>query len=499
MDQDDRTAEWRAVGEVSALGLSNGCVVPVRTDLGTVGLLIAGSTRPGWETTLRPLLETTASLLSAAARHERTASTQQRLLTTDPDTGLANAAGMLPWLDPTSAAPGDLALVRIQTVEDIHTAYGPRQARSFLLACAQALQQSLDAPVARTAANELGLVVHGVASARRVGEQVARTLAAPVTISDGLHAIADTAVGVVRVGPGEHPATALASARAALSAAARRPQHRVEVYERRFVTDTASALGQAVALEEAVRDGQLSIHVQPGRRFTERAPRWAEILVRFDSPDLAGVPVGELVANAERSGAVTRLGTQVMRHAAALDQRLRRGGLGLDLLSINLSVLQLQETSLADELAAIVRSAGGSPDSFAVELTESVAMSDARPARAVLEALGAQGFRIVIDDFGAGSIAMHRLLDLPFDVLKIDRSLLRGTTEDAARRTVLASAIRLGLDLDKLVIVAGVETQAQLAMVRDMGADVAQGFCVARPQPPELGVLELADWGLWRP
>jgi diguanylate cyclase len=248
-----------------------------------------------------------------------------------------------------------------------------------------------------------------------------------------------------------------------------------------------------------VRECDVAIHVQAGRRLSERAPRWAEVLLRLPGTTVGDVPVAQVIKRAERLGLMSRLSRQVVRQAAALDQRLRLLGLPLDLLSINLSASQLADEGLPDELTEAVEVAGSSPTAFALEVTETAALEDARAARVVLDRLRERGFTIMLDDFGSGASSLQRLVDLPVDALKIDRSLLVDAHRDRTRRIVLASAVHLALDLGKLAIIEGVETADDAQLAVELGADIAQGWFFAVPQAPDFGVLELADWDVWEP
>lgn len=187
----------------------------------------------------------------------------------------------------------------------------------------------------------------------------------------------------------------------------------------------------------------------------------------------------------------------VARKTAELDVHLREAAAPVDRLSVNLSARQLTDVDLPDRLATIINDAGSTPDRIALEITETAMVDDLKGARLILQRLHAHGFMIMIDDFGSGTSTLQRLADLPVDAVKVDRSLLHGATQEPDRRTVLAAAIGLATQLDKLIIVEGVETIEEARLINDLGADIAQGYYFAIPHAPDRGVLQQRPWDVW--
>jgi EAL domain-containing protein (putative c-di-GMP-specific phosphodiesterase class I) len=483
--------------EMKVLGLRSAVIAPVVVDGVIRSLLFVGSTNASWDAHLVNLLDTAADLIgSAVARQQHDENLRQQLVT-DIETGLPGAAVVDLALGSALRSPsgGTVVIVRLRRYDDVAAAYGGRQAAQFLTVCAQQLDDALGVTTCRVGTGELGFV--DMAGRADIGDLVHATLAGPLPVRDGLRALADPVVGVCQASRHTTAAAALTRARAALAVAAVRADDPPVPASESLVLDTAQELGRALALEEAIADRRIVIHTQAGRRLTDRAPRWAEVLVRFSDTDLADIPVQEVIATAERTGAIHQLGLQVMRAAALLRQRL--GDLGPELLSINLSAVQLRSEDLPEKLEKIVRRVGCAPAQFALELTETAIMHDLDRAGRVVHALADAGFTLMIDDFGAGTSTIRKLVDLPFDVLKIDRALVAGIHTDPRRHRLLASTIDLGLGQDKLIVVEGIETPDDAAAVARLGADIAQGYCFSRPGPPEIGVLECADWSVWKP
>ncbi|CAN5466975.1 hypothetical protein BH23ACT9_BH23ACT9_01290 [soil metagenome] len=415
----------------------------------------------------------------------------------DIETGLDNVAAIEIALHRGGTERRRLAvvIVRLQAYDDVHTAYGRKPALSFLRYAAEQIEDRFGARPARVGHNELAFVLRDD-PAGSPAEEVLDALADPILISPLLRAMADPAVGVAR-GPGNP--LLLVHARSAMVEAARTPRSASADYRGCFIADTARDLGQAVALQQAITDGALHILLQPGRRLRDAAPRWAEALVRFDAPELADLGVGDLIAITERSGSIVDLGQQVMRLAATALGDLRRRGIELDLLSVNLSAVQLGSDDLAQQIAAIVTEAGESCDSFALELTETAVMADPPMALRQFERLRSCGFTIMIDDFGAGQSSLRRLVELPFDVLKLDHSLLQKVHQDANRRLVLEAVIRLAQDLGRTVIAEGVESAADATLLVELGVHLAQGHWFGPAMRTDDAALLATPWDVWTP
>jgi EAL domain-containing protein (putative c-di-GMP-specific phosphodiesterase class I) len=190
-----------------------------------------------------------------------------------------------------------------------------------------------------------------------------------------------------------------------------------------------------------------------------------------------------MVTMAERSGIITSLGYWVMERACADFVCWTSGADAMaDVgLAINLSAKQLSEPGLAAEMAAIADRAGVAHDRIEFELTESSVMTDPTAAQRTLEELRTRGFRLSIDDFGTGQSSLSYVHRLPVNRLKFDRSFF--AREKGARETdaVIRTIVELGRRLGIAVVAEGVETEADLARVRSLGCELAQGFLFAKP------------------
>ena len=247
-----------------------------------------------------------------------------------------------------------------------------------------------------------------------------------------------------------------------------------------FVTDLRTALAE----------DQLTVAYQPVVRVDTGAPVGVEALARWEHPRRGTVSPQQFVALAEENGLIAPLGRWVL--TAACRQLVRwdaeLGPLAPSAVSVNVSPLQLRRPDFAGEVAGVLAATGLDGTRLCLELTESVVLRDPQAAVRTFTALRALGVRIALDDFGTGYSSLALLRDLPVDLLKIDRSFVSGGSGPAAD-ALLASVVQLADSLGLVAVAEGVETGQQLALLRDLGCPLAQGYLMSRP----VGPAQLAD------
>src|SRR5262249_51783970 len=200
---------------------------------------------------------------------------------------------------------------------------------------------------------------------------------------------------------------------------------------------------------------------------------------------------GRFIEAAEDSGLIVPIGAWAMADACRqlADWRSGRGALANLNVAVNLSVRQAIRPDLVDTVLLALVEAGLPPQALALEVTESVLSdADATTVRQ-LGQLRDMGIRIGIDDFGTGYSSLTYLKRLPVSFLKIDRSFVSGLVDDVSDRKIVSAVIHLAQALGLVAIAEGVEDLAQLAMLRELGCDQAQGYLFGRPRPgpPDTG------------
>ena len=150
-------------------------------------------------------------------------------------------------------------------------------------------------------------------------------------------------------------------------------------------------------------------------------------------------------------------------------------------MSVNLSARQFARPDLAARVAAVLAETGLPPATLELEITESLAMSDAEATGVTLRALHELGVRVVLDDFGTGYSSLAYLSQLPLDVIKVDRSFVAGLHESPANLAIVRAVVGLAQGLGIAVTAEGIEREDQLEALRELGCDRGQGFLFARP------------------
>lgn len=206
-----------------------------------------------------------------------------------------------------------------------------------------------------------------------------------------------------------------------------------------------------------------------------------EALLRWRHPERGLLGADLFVPLAEQSGLISHLGTWALREACAQSARWRRMHALPLFVAVNVSARQI-ERGLPSQVAQILAETGAQPGSLTLEITESAVLHDEAGARRVLAQLSELGVRIATDDFGAGHTSLAQLRTFPLDVLKIDRSFVRGLDQPCSSDGVIVPAlVSLAHDLGLSVVAEGVETARQRDRLRACSCDAGQGFLFSRP------------------
>ncbi|MGZ4131796.1 MAG: putative bifunctional diguanylate cyclase/phosphodiesterase [Actinomycetota bacterium] len=263
--------------------------------------------------------------------------------------------------------------------------------------------------------------------------------------------------------------------------------------------DAAEKLSLTTRLREAVRSEPWVLHWQPIVELETGAVRAVEGLIRWQEPNGGLVAPGEFIPLAEELGLIEAIGDWVVGELARQQAEWQSAGVDVRV-GFNLSPRQLWSAHLAEKLLGRIRTAGVDPCSVTVEITESTAMADPDRTLMILNELHAWGFRLALDDFGTGYSSLARLKHMPVDVLKIDRSFVRDVHRDPGLGSMVHAMIQLAHGLGMTPLAEGVEATEELALLREQGCPLAQGFLFSRPVPAEeIPALVAREGGLLPP
>jgi EAL domain-containing protein (putative c-di-GMP-specific phosphodiesterase class I) len=239
----------------------------------------------------------------------------------------------------------------------------------------------------------------------------------------------------------------------------------------------------AEAVRKALNSSSFQVYYQPIVSAETGRIVSAEALVRLHSETLGWISPVEFIQLAEQNGTIHRIGDFVLEESCRFLARLRETGHRLENLEINLSAAQCIQANLVGRLTSTAQRYGLSPEELCFEITETAAALSPKLMRRNLEALAAAGFSLAIDDFGTGYSNVAGLMEIPFRIVKIDRSIVLGMEQSPNIRIGVEGLITMFRSMGVRIVAEGIETQAQLDTLRSLGAELIQGFYFSCPLP----------------
>ena len=321
-----------------------------------------------------------------------------------------------------------------------------------------------------------------VGRAESAAQRILDSLAAPFR-AGGTELYVSASIGIsLYPQDGDEPGSLLRNADAAMLES-KKGGH-AYVVSNRGALDSSAKLQFVTRLRKAVESQRWTLHYQPVLDLATGRMRGVEALIRWIEADGTMVPPGDFIPVAEELGLIEAIGDWVVRELVYQSQAWRE--LDIDLsVSFNLSPRQFWQPDLAKGILERIREGGVDPTKVVVEITESSAMTDPDRAQKILEDLHEGGLRIAIDDFGTGYSSLARIRDMPVDVLKIDRSFVSGVDVDPQNQSIVSAFIELARGLGVTTLAEGIETEGELAFVRERGCVMGQGFYFSKAVPPE--------------
>jgi EAL domain-containing protein (putative c-di-GMP-specific phosphodiesterase class I) len=248
-------------------------------------------------------------------------------------------------------------------------------------------------------------------------------------------------------------------------------------------------LDREQSLEQGLARGEFEVYFQPMVSLASGCAAGFEAVLRWRRADGSLDDPASFIGLAEEAGLMGRLTRSVLDGVCGAIAELQDAvavacpAATPAFVSLNLSSAELAQAGLVDEIVAAVKAAAVDASHLQVEVTESVLMEDPDQAAQVLRRLKLHGITVSVDDFGTGYSSLSYLQHLPIDVLKIDRSFVTALPLGAGSRKIVRAVARLARDLGLLTVAEGVERGEELALVREYGCDLAQGFLFAPPLP----------------
>ena len=346
--------------------------------------------------------------------------------------------------------------------------------------------------LARLGGDEFAVLLEGANEAIAVGAagRLLSSLDEPIEVA-GRSLRLGASVGILAHpgGPAESDAL-IRDADLAMYAAKEAGRGRCEVYRYEMGRELGELLGPEHELRLGLERAEFVLHYQPVLALETRAIVGVEALVRWHSPSGKLVTAERFVPVAEATGLIAPIGEFVLREACRQTAEWERAGMLPDgfITWVNVSGKQVSDGEVESLVKHELARSGLSPRRLGLEVTETAVVLDGHAgerARAELRNVHDLGVRIAIDDFGTGFSSLGQLRRFPVDVLKVDKSFVQGVELDARDAAITANLASLAHALGLVAIAEGIESDAQLAAVKDLGCDHAQGFLFARPMPAE--------------
>lgn len=258
-----------------------------------------------------------------------------------------------------------------------------------------------------------------------------------------------------------------------------------QFYSRDILSELTGRLDIEQNLRFALEREELSLHYQAKVNLKTGAITGVEALLRWQNPQLGSVTPTRFIPVAEETGMILSIGKWVLMTACLQNVTWQKQGLPAICMAVNLSLKQLTDINLMENIEAALKDSGMAPNLLELEITESMIMSNPKKMRDVLVKIKNMGVRLAIDDFGTGYSSLSQLKHFPIDTLKIDRSFIRNVPVNSEDKAITHAIIAMGETLGFVVVAEGVETIEQMDYLKGQACDEMQGFYFSKPIVPE--------------
>jgi EAL domain-containing protein (putative c-di-GMP-specific phosphodiesterase class I) len=238
-----------------------------------------------------------------------------------------------------------------------------------------------------------------------------------------------------------------------------------------------------IAARKDPEDPRVLVYCQPVYNIRTGKYDTAEALMRLQLADLGLVFPDQFIPLAEENGYIHVLTQIILSKTCRAIRTLMSEGFEIERISVNVSALELRDQDFCGDIDEIIGRSGVDAGRIAIELTESRNDSDFMLMKEKIEELKGKGITFYLDDFGTGYSNMERILELPFDIIKFDRSMVIAGSQDKRSEQVLGSLADLFSKLDYSVLYEGVEDEKDEEMCRSLNASYLQGYKYSKPIP----------------
>jgi diguanylate cyclase (GGDEF)-like protein/PAS domain S-box-containing protein len=426
----------------------------------------------------------------------------------DPLTGSPNRAFFMEQLNEAVAATKAsqsvifaVMFIDLDRFKVINDSLGHLVGDQLLIECARRLDSVVREGdlVARLGGDEFAILLNPIAvidDAQGVADRIHQVLQTPLLLS-GREIFISASVGIASSLTGAVEAVDfLRDADTAMYRAKENGRGQSALFDPAMYEQVATRLTLENDLQRAIDRHELVLHYQPIVELAHHRLIGFEALVRWHHPRWGLISPDTFIPLAEETGLILAIGAWIQLAACQqLRQWRQRLPEAQDLVvSVNLSVKQFANPHLIDTIDEALAATGLSSDHLRLEITESALIENPKTAEVMLKALRDRGIQLGIDDFGTGYSSLSMVHQFPMQILKIDRSFIQAMEADPRGSAMVQAILALAQSLGMTAIAEGVETEAQLEQLRQLGCPYAQGYCFSKPLPaPEVEQL-LMNW-----
>lgn len=340
--------------------------------------------------------------------------------------------------------------------------------------------------VARLGGDEFTILlteITNIKDAAKVSQRLIDLFKEPFTIK-GHEVFITTSIGIsVYPYDGDTVDDLLKNADTAMYDAKSQGRNNYQFYRESLNITTAERLALENSLRKAMDRNEFELFYQPQFDTNNRQIIGAEALIRWIHPEKGMLLPKYFIPLAEDTGLIIPIGTWILQTACAQNVAWQSAGFAPVTITVNISNVQFRQSNFVETIQDALSDTGLDPRYLELEISESIVMKPTENIFATLQHLKALGVQIAIDDFGTGYSSLSNLKRFPIDKLKIDRSFIRDLFANADERSIVSAIIAVAHNLNLKVIAEGVETEQQLAFVKDRGSDGIQGFLLGLPMP----------------
>ncbi|UCH49241.1 MAG: EAL domain-containing protein [Betaproteobacteria bacterium] len=392
-----------------------------------------------------------------------------------------------------------LLLVDLDEFKKVNDSFGHEGGDILLEQTSMRMKTCLrtDDLVARVGSDEFGVLLPTISQdtdAAAVAQKLIDTLAEPYILGGREHHLSATIGVAVFPEDGKSAHSLLRSADFAMHAAKREGGATYSTFEAQSSAQAKDQAALAMDLRQAIAKSELTLYFQPQIDLRQGEIIGAEALIRWQHHARGMVMPGAFISIAEQTDLIERVGEFVRREASAQFRQWEREGMAPMRVSVNMSSREFKRNDIVDRIENTLIASGLRPFSLELEITESLLVESSEQVLNALKALSDRGVRIAIDDFGTGYSSMAYLKNIPFNVLKIDRSFVKDIGAEDGSDSIVNAIIGVAQGLGKEIVAEGIETETQRAFLAENGCDMGQGYLWSRPVPADEFTTFVRNW-----